>query len=181
MISTDIEIPQLIFLSNGEQDIQPSPTSSKADFDFYIGKWIVQNRKLQTRLQHANDWVEFEAIEEMHTILQGSGNIDQFCTTIDGKAFEGMTLRLFNEQTKLWSIYWADTNKGLLDPPVTGSFENGIGHFWGKDNHQGTPVLVLFRWDARNKEKPVWSQAFSANNGLTWEWNWYMYFSKSKQ
>jgi hypothetical protein len=177
----DFTIPSIGFNSNGELNVQAAAASSKHDFDFYIGKWNVHNRKLQTRLQHASDWIEFEAKEEMHTILDGSGNIDCFRTAIYNKPFEGMTLRLFNPHTKLWSIYWADTNKGKLDPPVVGSFENGVGHFWGRDEHEKIPVLVVFRWDARNKENPVWSQAFSTDNGLSWEWNWHMYFTKQNQ
>jgi hypothetical protein len=173
-------IPNISFHLNGELNITASPTSSKTDFNFFIGKWHIQNRKLLTRLKNADDWIEFEAKEEMHTILHGAGNIDQFCTTIKDVPFEGMTLRLFNPQTRLWSIYWADTNKGVLEPPVIGSFENNVGHFWGKDQFEDKPILVVFRWDASNAEKPVWSQAFSTDNGITWEWNWFMYFNKIK-
>jgi hypothetical protein len=174
----ELEIPAITVNNDGSIHTVPSVTSSKNDFDFYIGKWKVLNRKLQTRLQNADDWIEFDATEEMHTVLLGNGNLDQFSTTIEGKPFEGMTLRLFNPQTKLWSIYWADTNKGVLDPPVIGSFEDNVGYFWGNDQYESKNILVVFRWDARDAEHPVWSQAFSADNGITWEWNWYMYFSK---
>ena len=34
-------------------------------------------------------------------------------------------------------------------------------------------LLVVFRWDARNKQRPVWGQAFSPDNGKTWEWNFF--------
>jgi hypothetical protein len=116
----------------------------------------------------------------MHRVLKGIGNIDNFFATIGGVPFEGMTLRLFNPKTKLWSIYWADTNGGKLDPPVVGSFENNIGHFFAKDNFNGKPIVIFFHWDARDNYHPVWSQAFSDNNGKPWEWNWYMYISKIK-
>jgi hypothetical protein len=113
-------------------------------------------------------------------VLNGIGNIDNFLATFDGQPFQGMTLRLFNSKTKLWSIYWADSNEGKLDPPVVGSFENNIGHFFTNDTFNGRNILVVFRWDARNIDKPIWSQAFSDDNGKTWEWNWYMYMRKIK-
>ena len=94
--------------------------------------------------------------------------------------FEGMTVRLFNPKTKLWSIYWADSNEGKLDPPVLGSFENNVGHFITKDKFNNKDVLVIFRWDARDKDNPVWSQAFSEDKGNTWEWNWFMYMTRIK-
>ena len=60
------------------------------------------------------------------------------------------------------------------------SFENNIGHFFTKDIMKGKRVLLVFRWDTRDKENPIWSQALSEDNGITWEWNWYMYMSKIK-
>ena len=173
-----IEIPKISFDINGELAITASPTSSKNDFDFYQGKWRLKNRKLKTRLNHCTEWTEFDSTQEMYKVLNGLGNIDNFLATFDGVPFEGMSIRLFDPKTKLWSIYWADSNDGVLQPPVRGSFEHHIGHFFAKDTFNDRNILVVFRWDVRDKENPIWSQAFSDDNGKTWEWNWYMYFSK---
>ncbi len=88
-----------------------------------------------------------------------------------GKPYEGFALRLFNPRTRLWSIYWADANSGTLDAPVVGSFENKVGHFFGRDTFDGKNIIVVFRWDVRNPQLPVWSQAFSTDEGKSWEWN----------
>ncbi len=173
-----IEIPKISFDNSGELVITASPTSSKNDFDFYQGKWKLKNRKLKTRLNNSTEWTEFESTQEMYKVLNGLGNIDNFLATFDGVPFEGMSIRLFNPKTKLWSIYWADSNEGVLQPPVLGSFENNIAHFYGKDILYERDILVVFRWDVRDKANPIWSQAFSDDNGKTWEWNWYMYFSR---
>lgn len=115
----------------------------------------------------------------MHLILKGIGNIDNFIAVRDGKPFEGMTLRLFNPQTKLWSIYWADSNFGILYlPPVTGSFENKVGHFFSQDLINGKKVITVYRWDVRDIDHLLWSQALSEDDGKTWEWNWYMNFRR---
>jgi hypothetical protein len=58
-----------------------------------------------------------------------------------------------------------------MDPPVVGSFEGNTGRFYCKDVFQGKAILVMFKWDKTNKDNPVWSQAFSPDNGLTWEMN----------
>ena len=76
-------------------------------------------------------------------------------------------------KTRLWSLYWIASNTGTIDPLVVGSFKNGVGHFFRKDTLNGKPIIVMFRWDARNKERPVWGQAFSPDNGKTWEWNFF--------
>lgn len=176
--NNDIEIPKINFDANGELVITASATSSNRDFDFFEGKWQLQNKKLKSRLNNCKEWIEFESTQEMYSILNGIGNIDNFLATFDGVPFEGMTVRLFNPKTKLWSIYWADSNEGILQPPVVGSFDNNIAHFFTKDIFEGKNIVIVFRWDARDKENPIWSQAFSDDNGETWEWNWYMYFSK---
>lgn len=173
-----LDIPALKFDDKGNLIIAASPTSSKNDFDFFEGKWNLQNKKLKSRLSGCNEWIEFESTQEMYKVLNGAGNIDNFLATFDEEPFEGMTVRLFNPKTKLWSIYWADSNEGKLDPPVVGSFENKVGHFFTKDTFNNKDIVVVFRWDARRENDPVWSQAFSEDDGKTWEWNWYMFMRK---
>ncbi len=170
---------QQLVTEDGQLHITASPTSSPHDFDFLVGKWNIYNRKLKTRLDNCQEWLKFEAHGELHKILKGMGNTDSFICMVDDQPFEAMTLRLFNPLTKLWSIYWADSNIVVLDVPVTGSFDQDIGRFYTKDIFNGREVLVQFKWDKTNPEEPVWSQAFSADNGKTWEWNWYMNFYKA--
>lgn len=174
----ELEIPTINFDTNGDLIVAASSTSSKHDFDFYVGKWKLHNRRLKTRLDNCTEWEEFESTQEMYKVLDGLGNIDNYLASFDDVPFEGMSVRLFNPETRLWCIYWADSNQGVLQPGVFGSFENNVAHFFTKDIFNNKPIVVLFRWDVRDKEKPIWSQAFSEDNGKTWEWNWYMYFSK---
>jgi hypothetical protein len=160
---------------NRDLDIAPAQNSSKDDFDFLVGKWKVQNRKLNTRLTNCDEWTEFEATLEMRKILGGIGNFESFSAAFDEKPFEGIALRLFNPATSLWSIYWADNSACVLDKnPVVGSFDGTIGKFFAKDVFNGTEITVLYQWDKSDAKKPIWSQAFSIDEGMTWEWNWYM-------
>jgi len=164
---------------SGNLQIVAAESSSPEDFDFLLGKWKVDNRKLKSRLTGCSEWTEFEALVDCQKILNGYGNIDSFQTTVDGKSFAGMSLRLFNPKTRLWSIYWADSEAVVLDVPQVGSFENKIGSFYALDSYEHKEIIVQFRWEASNPNTPVWSQAFSADNGQTWEWNWYMTFHRT--
>ena len=179
MLTTDstIIMPTVEFDAKGELKIAASAGSSQNDFDFLVGKWKMYQRRLDRRLENCKDWTEFESTDENSKILTGLGDIDTYKTTdmpdMVGVPFEGFTLRLFNPKTRLWSLYWVANNRGILDPPQVGSFENNVGHFFAKDTYKGKNVIVVFRWDIRDKDKPVWSQAYSADYGKTWEWNWY--------
>jgi hypothetical protein len=174
---SSITIPRVTFDAKGALIVTASATSANDDFNFLAGKWKMYHRRLNKRLVNCHDWTEFVSWDENESILAGKGNIDTYRTTempgMEGQAFEGFTLRTFDPKTRLWRLYWVASNVGVLDPPMVGSFENNIGHFFCKDTYNGKPVLVVFRWDARNKERPIWSQAFSPDKGKTWEWNWY--------
>jgi hypothetical protein len=167
-----------LFTRSGDLQIVAAHCSSQKDFDFLIGKWKVHNRKLKSRLSGCAEWTEFEAQVDCRKILNGFGNIDSFQTMVDGRPFEGMSLRLFSPETRLWSIYWANNETVVLDVPQVGSFENKIGSFFARDMYEQKDIIVQFRWDASNPKTPVWSQAFSPDIGHTWEWNWYMTFQR---
>lgn len=179
VLTTDssIAIPSVNFEPDGTLKITASSTSSLSDFDFFVGKWKMHHRRLNKRLADCKDWTEFDSWDEDVKILAGTANMDTYRTTqmpgMEGKLFEGVTLRLFDPNTRLWRLYWVASNRGVLDPPMVGSFENNVGHFFARDIYNGKPVIVVFRWDVRDKDHPIWSQAFSPDNGKTWEWNWY--------
>jgi hypothetical protein len=98
----------------------------------------------------------------------------------DGVPFQGATFRLFNPKTMLWSLYWADSNVVVMDVPQVGSFDGDIGRFYAKDVFEEKPIIVVFQWDKTNPDSPIWSQAFSPDNGATWEWNWYVTLPPAK-
>lgn len=167
------------YSENGELINIPSSTSSKDDFDFLMGNWTVQNRKLKTRLNNCTEWDEFEAKWKMKSILNGLGNIENYYSTFDDKPFEGVALRFFDQKTKLWSIYWSDINStGILGAPITGSFYGDLGVFYMKDTYNNKEILVKSEWDKSDLNSPKWRQGVSLDDGETWEWNWYMTGSK---
>jgi len=162
---------------DGSLAVSASEASSRHDFDYLAGNWNLRNRTLKEPLAGSDKWDEFDATQELHPLLLGQGNFDIFRTTLDGKPFEGLTVRLFDRQTRLWTIYWADSNAMTLDAGKVGSFDGDQGDFFGREVVGGRDVIVRFHWDKRDSKAPVYSRAFSADAGRTWEWNWYSNFS----
>jgi hypothetical protein len=153
----------------------PVPT----DFDFEFGRWRVHHQRLQARLTGCQEWDRFDAVGECHPILGGMGNREEmFTDELGDTRYIGTALRLFNPAEKRWSIWWADNQRGVLEPPVHGTFANGVGTFHGDDVHQGRPVRVRFIWDTRDATRPRWEQAFSLDAGAQWETNWSMAFER---
>ena len=112
--------------AKGNLQLTASPTSSGSDFDFLVGKWKMHNRHLNKRLENCQEWTEFDSSDENSKSSPGTADMDTYSTTQfpgqEGKLFEGLTLRLFDPKTRLWSLYWIASNTGTIDPPVVGSF-----------------------------------------------------------
>ena len=141
------------------------------DFDFLMGRWRVHNRRLKERLVGSCEWIEFEATNEARLLPAGLGNEDEYRTGWGG-GFVGVTFRLYDPEARTWSLFWADSRRGVLDPPVVGRFRGDVGVFEGEDRHEGTPVRVRFTWTKTDPAAPRWEQAFSTDGGATWETNW---------
>lgn len=143
------------------------------DFDFQTGRWHIHNERLVKRLQGCTEWETFEAILDARLLPGGLGNMDEYRTD-HWPGFVGMSLRIYNRQTGKWSIYWASSQIGTLEPPVIGSFANGVGVFEGRQDLDGRPILVRFTWSNITKTSARWEQDFSPNDGRNWEKNWIM-------
>lgn len=151
------------------------------DFDFWTGRWHVRNRYLRERLAGSDDWAEFDATSVARQLPGVLGNMDEFRTDFEG-GFTGMSFRFFDPGTGRWAIYWADSRRpGLLDPPVLGAFDGDVGVFEGTDTHAGKPVRVRFTWSGVTTPAPRWEQAFSDDDGATWETNWVMEFMRTDE
>ncbi|MEV0644841.1 hypothetical protein AB0I28_06220 [Phytomonospora sp. NPDC050363] len=144
------------------------------DFDFLIGSWTVVNRQLQKHFAGSTEWDEYPATVECRSFFDGGGNFDE----IVFPKSRGATLRLFDVETKEWSLYWTNS-KGRLFPPVVGTFDGPRGVFEGDDTHEGQPVRARFVWSATDTDSPLWEQYYSADGGRTWEKNWIMEFTRA--
>lgn len=151
--------------------------SSKA-FDFLVGQWKVENKVLNERFVKSEDWYEFEA--SLKVEKRAFGQVDKFAGIRQNTYFEGMTLRIFNPETDLWSLYWTDNWTPVLQPPLIGGFKNGVGKFYAKDLYNGRSIDIRFIWRDCESIHPIWEQAFSIDGGKTWEINWVMNFEREK-
>lgn len=146
------------------------------DFDFLIGTWNVVNRQLTTLFVGSEDWVTYPATSTCQSLFNGGGNLDEIVFPTKGST--GLTLRLFDTERKVWSLYWSTSKTGLLYPPVVGTFVGDRGDFYGDDVIDGTPIKAHYIWTGVTTNTPRWEQEFSTDGGATWESNWIMEHSR---
>jgi hypothetical protein len=152
---------------------QSTSVDGQHDFDFYVGKWRLHNRRLVHPLTGSKEWVEFNGTSVARKMWDGRANVDEFEADSPMGRIEGMTVRLYNADTHQWSIYWANGKAGAFSMPATvGHFSNGRGEFYDHAQIEGRPVFVRSLWQVRSPTQCHWEQAFSTDEGKTWETNW---------
>jgi hypothetical protein len=145
------------------------------DFDFLIGDWKAHVRRLPDRLNKSNTWVEYDGISNHHKILDSNSNFEQFEVTSTDKKLhiKGQTLRLYNPETRQWSIYLVDVDNGTLDtPPVVGGFTGKRGEFFHQEQLKGRTILVRYVWLDISPKSSRMERSYSPDGGKTWEVNW---------
>jgi hypothetical protein len=154
-------------------------TDGQRDFDFLMGSWKVRNRRLKRILQGSDEWYEFEATNVAQPIWGGLANVDEFDGQMPSGRMQGMTVRLYDPKTHQWRLYWANAARGVLDEPVIGRFENGRGEFFNDEIFEGKNIRVRYIWSKITPTSCQWEQAFSPDEGKTWETNWVMEFTRA--
>ncbi len=150
-------------------------TASKSDFDYFIGRWRVEHRRLRKRLAGSNDWEEFGGKTHCQQMFGGLVNLNESISYRNGRASYGMGLRALDEPRGRWADwYLAASDLSQIDPPLYGRFANGVGTFHSRETFEERPILVRGQFASLNDTEARWEQAFSTDEGATWETNWVM-------
>ena len=149
----------------------------RRDFDFLHGEWRVHHRVLQRRGAACDNWLQFEGSSRNRALMGGLCNVEE--ADMPARDSQGVSFRTFDVARRSWSIYWVSSADGLMSEPVHGRFENGESRFYGVHLDDGRPAKVVFLWTDITAGGAQWSQAFSYDEGRTWETNWVMDFERT--
>jgi hypothetical protein len=142
------------------------------DFDFEIGTWKTHLRRLLHPLTGSATWVEYDGTSVVRKVLNGRANLVELAADGPAGHFEGMSLRLYNPQSRQWSLNFANINDGMLTQPAIGEFRNGRGEFFNQDTLNGRAILVRFVISDISPTSCRFEQSFSDDGGKSWEVNW---------
>lgn len=118
----------------------------RTDFDFLIGRWKIQHRRLRERLKGSTEWEEFEGTSEVRQILSGLGNMDELTMDRASGRVQAVTVRLYHPAAREWSIYWVASNSpGRMDVPMVGKFDGSRGEFFSQEVFEGRHIFNLPR------------------------------------
>jgi hypothetical protein len=142
------------------------------DFDFEIGTWKTHLKRLLNPLSGSTTWVEYEGTTVVRKVWDGRANLVELVAEGPAGRFEGLSLRLYNPQSRQWSLNFAGVKGGMLTTPTIGEFKNGRGEFYSQETLNGRAIFVRFVISDITPDSCRFEQAFSDNGGKTWEVNW---------
>jgi len=162
---------------------QPAPSArdGQHDFDFEIGTWKTHLRRLLHPLTGSTEWVEMEGTTVARPVWGGGANLIELVADGGGSHFEGLSLRLYNPETRQWTLNFVNRADGTLAQPTVGGFKDGRGEFYDQETLRGRSIFVRFVILPLDPDTIRFEQSFSNDGGRTWELNWVATDTRVKQ
>jgi len=154
------------------------PAGGPHDFDFEFGAWTVHIRRLLHPLTGSTSWVDMEGSSVVRRVWQGRANLGELEVAGGGVRLEGMSLRVYDPVARHWNIHWTNANDGLVGPPMQGGFAGGRGLFYDHEKLGERTIAVRFIFSDITATTFRLEQAFSPDEGRTWEPNWIATFRR---
>ena len=142
------------------------------DFDWQMGSWKVLMARLQHPLTGSTTWTDLDGAVVVRKVWSGRANLAEITAEGPSGKLEFLSLRLFNPQSRQWSLNFASSDSGTLSTPMVGEFRNGRGEFYDQEPYDGRMIGVRFVFTAVTANSHRDEQAFSTDGGKTWETNW---------
>lgn len=142
------------------------------DFDFNIGTWKTHISRLQHPLTGSKTWIEYEGRSVISKVWDGRANLVELEADSAAGHIEALSLRLYNPQSRQWSLNFSNSAAGTLGQPTVGEFRNGRGEFTDQETLNGRAIWVRFIISPINPTSVRYEQSFSDDGGKTWEVNW---------
>lgn len=152
---------------------QPSAVRhGQHDFDWEIGTWDTRLKRLREPLSGKTDWLEYAGTSVVKPVMGKRANLVELDVRGAAGAIAGVSLRLYQPASGQWTLNFANLSSGMMAEPMTGSFNAGLGTFYGRDSVNGRQVSVRFLIRPVGAGQWRFEQAYSNDGGKTWEDNW---------
>lgn len=163
----------LLLLSVGLAPAFAAPRDGARDFDFALGTWTSHVRRLQKPLTGSTTWTDNTGTVSVRKLWETGAQMEEIELDNPTTHVEALTLRLYDPKAHQWRLHWSNAKRGTVAaPPSVGEFKGGRGEFYDQEDWDGKPILVRHIYSDIQPNSYHFEQAFSADNGKTWEANW---------
>ena len=145
------------------------------DFDFLAGVWQIRHKRLKDGTK--DEWQRFDSGATVHRVLNGMGSVEEL-RKADGRDM-GMGIRIWLPEQKKWADHWTSAGNGVVNAPQLGQFIDDEGVFISEEDVDGVKWQYRGVWDRITPKRCRWHQSASSDGGKSWEWNWWMEWTRS--
>src|SRR6266851_1362098 len=117
----------LAFPGDAAEAPAPAPKISvrdgQHDFDFEIGVWKTHLKRLVHPLSGSAAWVQLDGTTVVRKVWNGRANLAELETDAASGHLQVLSLRLYDPQSRQWSLNTANANVGTVSVPTIGEFK----------------------------------------------------------
>jgi hypothetical protein len=158
--------------TTAQTSVDTSSRDGRGDFQFNVGRWHTELRRLDAPLTGSTRWLEYEGTSVVRSLLGGDANLVELDVTGPAGRIEGVLLRLYDGQARQWTMHYASRRGGRMTAPLIGEFRGKRAEFFGQEVVNARTVLVRFIISVVTADSATFEQFYSADGGRTWELNW---------
>jgi hypothetical protein len=145
-----------------------APRDGQHDFDFNIGVWKTQIKRILHPLSGSADSMSLIGTVTVRKVWDGRAQMEEIEADGPNGHWEGLTLFLYNPEAHQWSQTFADNKFGVLTTPLIGAFKDGRGELFSQETVNGRSILVRAVWSAITPDSHHFEESYSDDGGKTW-------------
>jgi hypothetical protein len=139
------------------------------DFDFNIGVWHTQIRRILNPLSGGDRSVELQGTVTVRKVWDGRAQLEEISADGPNGHWDGLTLFTYNPGAHQWNQTYANRSDGVLTAPLIGAFADGRGELIAQDTFEGRTILVRGVWSQIKPDSHRFEEFFSDDGGKTWQ------------
>jgi hypothetical protein len=147
-------------------------------FDFDMAKWHTRTERLVNPLARSTRWITLNGETDVQPVWAGKANLAVLEANGPDGPLQLISLRLYDPVAKQWNLNFATSGSGVRSVPMVGQFAGHRGTFYDQEPYGGRMIWVRFTIFPISPTSAQSEQAFSSDNGKTWETNFINHYSK---
>jgi hypothetical protein len=156
-------------IQTGSAASQKAPArDGQHDFDFNIGVWHTQIRRVLDPFSGSPDSIELNGTVTVRKIWEGRAQLEEIEADSPKSHWEGMSLFLYNPGSHQWSQSFLNSKTPVLSTALVGEFKDGRGELFGQDTFHDKAIMVRGVWSGVTPNSHRYEEYYSNDGGKTW-------------
>lgn len=138
------------------------------DFDFNLGTWHTHIKRVLDPFSGSANSIELNGTVTVRKVWDGRAQLEEIEADGPNGHWEGLSLFLYNPQSRQWNQSFINSKKAALTSPLIGAFKDGRSELFAQDTFHDKLILVRAVWSNITPDAHRYEESYSNNGGKTW-------------